>query len=478
MSLSSRYETPLSTRYASQEMSYLFSPVFKYTTWRSLWIALAKGEKRLGLPITEAQIKELEAQKKTLNLKQCLRYEKQFRHDVMAHIHAYGKLCPKARAIIHLGATSSFVTDNTDLIQMQQGLKLLLQKFPALLRALFIFAKKHASLPCLSFTHLQPAQPTTVGKRASLWLQDFLLDFQELQRRCDELPFLGVKGATGSQASFLTLFQGDEKRVEALDRYVTKAMGFAKSVPLSSQTYSRKWDQLLVSSLASFATSAHKMASDIRLLAHLKEVEEPFLKSQVGSSAMPYKQNPHRSERICSLARYLISLSENPAYTAAAQWLERSLDDSANRRCSLPESFLCADALCNELIHLTRGLTVSERFIKKHLEEEIPFLALENILMESVKRGKERQTIHECLRSHALKAKEQLKKTGILPDLLGALAQDPQIALSDEEIKRAASESSLVGLAPSQVMRFLNEEIAPLLASLPPLKVKIPDPQV
>lgn len=477
MSFSPIYETPLATRYGSQEMAYLFSPQHRYTTWRALWIALAKGEKKLGLPITDEQIAALEKNRDTLDPTECARLEKEFRHDVMAHIHAYGAQCPSAAGIIHLGATSCYVTDNGDLIHMRSGLSLLIQKLSATLAVLATFAKKHASLPCLSYTHLQPAQPTTVGKRASLWLQDLLFDFKELTARHAQLPFLGVKGATGTQASFLNLFHGDAKKVDQLDAFVAQEMGFEKSLTISSQTYPRKIDQQILNTLGNLASSVHKMATDIRLLAHMNEMEEPFLSSQVGSSAMPYKRNPMRSERLCALARYLLSLSTNPPYTAATQWLERTLDDSANRRCTLPEAFLCADGILKELHFLLSGLTLYPKVIEANLKQELPYLALENILMEAVKRGKDRQLTHERLRNHALNTKQTYKKTGKRLDLLEAIAKDPEIGLTPQELTSLLSIKAFIGCAPTQVERFLKEEGTTLdpLMHQPPYRIDPPN---
>ena len=478
MTFSTRYETPLASRYASPEMSHLFSPQKKFTTWRALWIALAKGEKKLGLPITDAQISELEKNKENLDANECARLEKELRHDVMAHIHAYGAQCPSAQGIIHLGATSCYVTDNADLIHMREGLHLLTSKLASVMDTLAKFAKTHATLPCLGYTHLQPAQPTTVGKRACIWLQDLLFDLQDFKLRTLSLPFLGVKGATGTQASFLNLFQGDEKKVEALDHFVAKEMGFEKSLTISAQTYPRKLDQQILNTLATFASSVHKLATDIRLLAHLGELEEPFLSSQVGSSAMPYKRNPMRSERLCALARYLISLSANPAYTAATQWLERTLDDSANRRCTLPEAFLCADGMLNELYHLIKGLIVYPKMIENNLLKELPYLSLENILMEAVKRGKDRQQTHELLRTLAQSAKQRFKETGSSVDLLETIAKETQIGLSQTELKDLLSVESFYGCAPIQVKRFLSQEVEPMLASTPHSKQQMTPPKV
>ena len=478
MRFSSTYETPLATRYASVEMSHLFSPQKKFTTWRALWIALAKGEKKLGLPITDAQISELEKNKEKLDATECARLEKEFRHDVMAHIHAYGAQCPSAQGIIHLGATSCYVTDNTDLIHMREGLHLLTSKLASVMSILAEFANTHATLPCLGYTHLQPAQPTTVGKRACIWLQDFLFDIQDLKLRASTLPFLGVKGATGTQASFLNLFQGDEKKVLELDHFIAKEMGFEKPLTISAQTYPRKLDQQILNTLATFASSVHKCTTDIRLLAHLGELEEPFLSSQIGSSAMPHKRNPMCSERLCALARYLISLSANPAYTAATQWLERTLDDSANRRCTLPEAFLCADGMLNELYHLIKGLVVYPQVIEKNLKKELPYLSLENILMEAVKRGKDRQQTHELLRTTAFKTKQHFKEAGVRIDLIEQLAKEDQIGLSPAELSDLIKIEHFIGCAPTQVKRFLSEEIEPLLASTPHSKQPMPSPKV
>ncbi|MBI2811587.1 MAG: adenylosuccinate lyase [Candidatus Melainabacteria bacterium] len=387
------YQSPLSSRYASEEMSYLFSPHFKFFTWRTLWVALAKAQKSLGLSISDRQIASMQDCIEKIDLKRAEEYEKKFRHDVMAHIHAFGDLCPEARGIIHLGATSCFVTDNADLIQMREGLRIIRNKIIQVIRQLHPFAQEHAALPTLSYTHFQPAQPTTVGKRACLWMQDFLIDLYDIAHHLGDLHFLGVKGATGTQASFLSLFNGDHEKVKKLETLVSDEMGFTKVVPISGQTYTRKQDIRVLSVLTSFASSAHKFATDLRLLAHLKEIEEPFAEKQVGSSAMPYKRNPMRSERICGLARFLMSLNENPLYTQATQWFERSLDDSANRRLYLPQAFLTADAILNLLCNITSGLIVHPKVIARHLNEELPFLATEEILMESVKRGKDRQHV-------------------------------------------------------------------------------------
>jgi adenylosuccinate lyase len=458
-----RYESPLSSRYASPEMSLLFSSYFKHLTWRKLWIALAKAEKALGLEITQQQIQEMEEALPTIPFNVAQEYEKTLRHDVMAHIHAYADQCPAARGIIHLGATSCFVTDNTDLIQMHKGLELLSTKLIQVIRQLTVFAKTYAELPTLGYTHLQPAQPTTVGKRACLWLQDFLLDLQHLNEVLHHFRFLGAKGATGTQASFLHLFHQDVQKVEALDELIAKEMGFSKLFIISGQTYTRKQDLRILQVLSSIAASAHKFATDLRLLAHLKEMDEPRSESQVGSSAMPYKHNPVRSERICGLSRYLISLGENPAYTAATQWLERSLDDSANRRLAISESFLTADAILNLLCDLTSNLRVHPKMIERHLQEELPFMATENILMEAVHQGKDRQRVHEALRRHSREASHAMVDEGKPCDLLDRIAQDASIGLSPAKIHQLVKVEHFIGRSAAQVQRFLKEEVDPVL---------------
>lgn len=457
------YRSPFSDRYASKELTYLFSPHFKFTTWRKLWVALAKGEKALGLPITEAQIKAMEAACEQINWDKAKEYEEKFRHDVMAHIHAFGDQCPEAKGIIHLGATSCYVTDNTDLIQIREGLKLFEHKLLQLIRHLANFAEKNGQLACLSYTHLQAAQPTTVGKRASLWLQDFLLDFREITHRLDQLFFLGVKGATGTQASFLDLFGGDFNRVNQLELFVAEEMGFSHIFPISGQTYTRKQDIHILSTLASFASSAHKFATDLRLLSHLKEIEEPFSGTQVGSSAMPYKRNPMKSERVCGLARFLISLSENPLYTEATQWFERTLDDSTNRRLCLSEAFLAADAILDLLCHITSGLIVYPKVIERHLKEELPFLITESILMKAVKQGKDRQQVHEALRTHSLAAGKKIKEEGKPNDLLQRIGNDQSIGLSSAEIEAMINQEKWTGCAEQQTLQFLHKEVFPLL---------------
>lgn len=457
------YQSPLSNRYASEEMSHLFSPHFKFLTWRKLWIALAKAQKTLGLPISDKQIAEMQGALEKIDLASAEEYEKKFRHDVMAHIHAFSDACPEARGIIHLGATSCFVTDNADLIQIREGLKILRNKVLQVIRQLHPFAQEFASLSALSYTHFQSAQPTTVGKRACIWLQDLLMDLADFEHALENLRFLGVKGATGTQASFLSLFEGDHDKVKKLEELVSKEMGFAKLFHISGQTYTRKQDIRVMAALSSFAASAHKFATDFRLLAHLKEIEEPFGEKQVGSSAMPYKRNPMRSERICGLARFLISLNENPLYTEATQWFERTLDDSANRRLYLPEAFLTADAILNLMCNITAGIIVHPKVIEKHLSDELPFLATEQILMESVKKGKDRQAVHERLRVHSLESSRRIKEEGLSNDLLGQIANDPAIGLSAQEIKELTHIKHFIGRSIEQTHEFLNDEVAPVI---------------
>src|ERR1700722_11884282 len=457
------YQSPLSHRYASDEMSYIFSPHFKFLTWRKLWIALAVGQKKLGLPISDRQINTMLEALDKIELARAEEYEKKFRHDVMAHIHAFGDLCPEARGIIHLGATSCFVTDNADLIQIKEGLRIIRNKIVQVLRQLFPFAQEHARVACLSYTHFQAAQPTTGGKRSCRWLQDLLIDLSDEERSLEEIRFLGVKGATGTQASFLALFEGDHGKVKKLEEFVATELGFSRPFPVAGQTYTRKQDIRVLSALTSFAASAHKFATDLRLLAHLKEIEEPFAEKQVGSSAMPYKRNPMRSERICGLRRFLISLNENALYTEATQWLERSLDDSANRRLYLPDAFLTADAILNLLCNVTAGIIVHPKVIQKHLDDELPFLATEQILMEAAKRGKDRQAVHEKLRIHSLETSRRIKEEGKSNDLIERIAQDKEIGLSHDEIKKLTDIKQFIGRAIEQTQEFLNEEVSPVI---------------
>lgn len=471
------YQNPLGTRYASSEMSAIFSNQHKYTLWRKLWIELAKAEKSLGLNITDAQIQELQDNAASIDFKAVAQHEHATRHDVMAHLLAYADQCPQAKPIIHLGATSCFLTDNTDLIQAQQGLNLIQAKLIGVIRHLRDFAIQYKALPCLSFTHFQPAQPTTVGKRACLWLQDFLTDFNEVSHRLNHLSFLGLKGATGTQASFMNLFDRDQNKVLKLEQLIAKQMGFKHIYPISGQTYSRKQDVLILNSIVGVAVSAHKMATDLRLLAHLREVEETFEETQVGSSAMPYKRNPIRSERICSLARYAISLSENPNYTAATQWLERSLDDSANRRLCLPECFLSIDAILQLLLALLPNLVVNPQIIQKHLHEELPFLLTEDILMSSVKRGGDRQLLHERIRVHSHAALKKIKE-GSSNDLFDRILRDPLFNIQNDEIQTLLNSHALIGRSKEQVDEFIRLDVSPVLEKygnikLEPVNIKI-----
>jgi adenylosuccinate lyase len=463
MNSDSLYQSPLSARYASREMSSIFSDKHKYITWRKLWIALAETEQSLGLAISDAQIQSMRAHLYELDLNLVAEYEKNLKHDVMAHLHAFGDLCPEAKGIIHLGATSCFVTDNTDLLQMKEGLKLLHTKLIQAIRHIASFAQENASIACLSYTHFQPAQPTTVGKRACLWLQDLLMDLHDFEEKIHSLRFLGAKGATGTQSSFLSLFNDDHHKVKQLDLAIAKAMGFEHLIPVSGQTYTRKQDIRIFSVLSSFAATAHKIATDIRLLAHLKEMEEPFGQSQIGSSAMPHKRNPMRSERICGLARFLMSLNENPLYTASTQWLERSLDDSANRRLCIPEAFLTADGILNLLIHIFSGLVVYPAIIRKNLLEELPFMAMESILMHATKKGKDRQSLHERLRQYSMESAIVLKEGGSTTDLLEKIIADPSFDLSREELNELMKEEHFIGRAPKQVQEFVHDEVQPIL---------------
>ena len=461
------YSDPLIERYASREMAALFSDDFKFGTWRRLWVALARAEQALGLPITDEQIAELEAHVSDINYDVANAKERELRHDVMAHVAAYGAQCPKAKGIIHLGATSADVGDNTDLIQMREGLRLIQARLAACLRALAAFADEHKAQATLGFTHFQPAQLTTVGKRACLWLQDLVLDYREVSRRLDELPFRGIQGATGTQASFLELFQGDHAKVLKLDAMVAEAMGFSSSLVISGQTYTRRIDTQVVEALAGIGESAHKFTNDLRLLCHLREVEEPFERSQVGSSAMAYKRNPMRSERAASLSRYLMSLVANAQQTAATQWLERTLDDSANRRITIPHAFLAADAVLKLVANIAGGLVVRPEVIRSHVEAELPFIATEAVLMEAVKRGGDRQVLHERIREHSMKAAERIK-TGQPSDLVERLAGDKKhFALSRAELDELMRPERHVGRAPEQVGQYLGETVRPLLDGAP-----------
>ena len=461
------YESPLSSRYASNKMQYIFSPDKKFSTWRRLWIALARAEMELGLPVTQEQIDQMEAHITDIDYELAAQKERELRHDVMAHIHTYGTQCPKAMPIIHLGATSCYVGDNTDVIIMREGLELVRDKLVRVLNALSQFADKYKALPTLGFTHFQSAQLVTVGKRATLWMNDLLQDLEEVEYRISTLKLLGCKGTTGTQASFLELFEGNHEKCKELDHRIAREMGFGATVPVSGQTYSRKVDAAILSTLSGVAQSACKFATDLRLLCHLKEVEEPFERNQIGSSAMPYKRNPMRCERICSLARYVIADAANPAYTTATQWFERTLDDSANKRISVPEAFLAVDAILNIYENVASGLIVHEKVIEKHIMEELPFMASENIMMDAVKRGGNRQQLHERIRIYSLEAGRNVKDLGLTNNLLELIAADPLFGLSREELTAHMEPSRYIGRCPEQVSEFLSEYIRPVLTAHP-----------
>ncbi len=457
------YNTPLASRYASYEMQHLFSEDVKFRTWRRLWIALAEAEQELGLPITNEQIAELKAHQDDINYDVAVAREKEVRHDVMSHVYAYGVQCPSAKGIIHLGATSCYVGDNTDLIVMYDALRLVRKKLVALIRHLSGFADTYKNQATLAFTHFQPAQPTTVGKRATLWIQDLLLDLEDLEDCLSHAKLRGAKGTTGTQASFLELFEGDHEKVRALDRAVAKKMGYSGVYPVSGQTYSRKIDSRILNVLSGIAQSASKFSSDIRLLQHLKEIEEPFESKQIGSSAMAYKRNPMRSERIASLSRYVMVDALNPAITASAQWFERTLDDSANKRLAIPEAFLAVDAILTLYINVTDGLVVYPKVIEQRLMKELPFMATENIMMDAVKRGGDRQELHERIRVHSMEAGRVIKQEGGENPLLELIAADPAFGISLEDLKALIRPENFVGRAPQQVDDFLREDVAPIL---------------
>ena len=457
------YESPLSSRYADDKMKYLFSPDMKFRTWRRLWIALAEAERELGLNISREQIDEMTAHRDDVNYDVAEAREKVVRHDVMSHVYAYGVQCPKAEPIIHLGATSCYVGDNTDLIVMNEALKLVRDKLVGTVRILSRFAMEHRNLPTLAFTHFQPAQPTTVGKRATLWIQDLLIDLEDVEYLLSGAKLLGSKGTTGTQASFLELFDGDREKVRRLDGIIAEKMGFRDCYAVSGQTYTRKQDSRVLAVLSGIAQSAAKFSNDIRLLQHLKEVEEPFEKNQIGSSAMAYKRNPMRSERIASLARYVMVDSLNPAVTAATQWFERTLDDSANKRISVPEAFLAVDGILNLYGNVADGLVVYPKVIAKHLESELPFMATENIMMDAVKRGGDRQKLHERIRVHSIAASKIVKEEGGKNDLLERIAADPAFGVSLEELNRIVRPENFVGMAPQQTEEFLSETVGPVL---------------
>ena len=460
-----RYVHPLSERYASREMQEIFSPARRYGTWRRLWMALAEAEKELGLPVTDEAVEQLRrAVDLPLDLERAAEYERRFRHDVMAHVHLLGDDAPAARGIIHLGATSAFVGDNTDLILHREALTLVRRRLVRCVAALAEFARAHAALPTLAYTHFQPAQPTTVGKRATLWIQDFLLDLEEIDFRLATLRFRGVRGTTGTQASFLELFEGDHTKVEALDAAVAARMGFEASYPVSGQTYTRKVDYAVQATLAGVAVSASKLGHDLRLLAHLREVEEPFEAEQIGSSAMPYKRNPMRAERICALARHVIVLAQDPAFTAATQWLERTLDDSANRRLSIPDAFLSLDGTLVLVENVALGLVVNPEVVRRNLAEHLPFMATETILMHATARGGDRQELHERIRQHSMAAARRMKEEGAAADLLERIAADEAFGTTADELEALVDPLRFVGRAPEQVARILDEWVAPVLA--------------
>ena len=460
-----RYVSPLSERYASKEMQYIFSPDMKFRTWRRLWIALAETEKELGLNITQEQIDELKAHAEDINYDVAKERERQVRHDVMSHVYAYGVQCPKAKGIIHLGATSCYVGDNTDIIVMTEALKLVKKKLVNVIAELSAFADKYKDQPTLAFTHFQPAQPTTVGKRATLWTQEFLLDLEDLEYVLGTMKLLGSKGTTGTQASFLELFDGDQETIDKIDPMIAEKMGFKECYPVSGQTYSRKVDTRVANILAGIAASAHKMSNDIRLLQHLKEVEEPFEKSQIGSSAMAYKRNPMRSERIASLSRYVMVDALNPAITSTTQWFERTLDDSANKRLSIPEGFLAIDGILDLCLNVVDGLVVYPKVIEKHMMAELPFMATENIMMDAVKAGGDRQELHERIRELSMEAGKTVKVEGKDNNLLELIAADPAFNLSLEDLQRSMDPKKYIGRAKEQTERFVNTVVQPILDS-------------
>lgn len=457
------YSTPLNSRYASKEMSYIFSDEMKFKTWRRLWVALAEGEKELGINITDEQIRELKDNVENINYEVAIQREKETRHDVISHVYAYGVQCPKAKGIIHLGATSCYVGDNTDLIIMKEGLLLIRKKIINVIKNLKDFALKYKGLPTLGFTHLQPAQLTTVGKRATLWIYDLLLDLENLDFVIDKLRFRGVKGTTGTQASFMELFDGDEEKIKALDRIVTEKMGFKESYSVTGQTYPRKVDLIILNTLSEIAQSAYKFSNDLRILQSMKEIEEPFEKNQIGSSAMAYKRNPMRSERMSALARFVLVTSINPAITASTQWFERTLDDFANKRLSVSEAFLALDGVLNLYMNISSNLVVYEKVIETHVNKELPFMATENILMEEVKMGGDRQELHEKIRVHSMEAARKVKEEGLDNDLIERLINDPSFSLDEEKAKSILAAKKFTGRAENQVLDFINEAVKPIL---------------
>ncbi|MBQ8954712.1 MAG: adenylosuccinate lyase [Clostridia bacterium] len=457
------YETPLGSRYASKEMLYLFSPDHKFTTWRRLWIALAETEKELGLPITQAQIDQMKAHVDDIDYENARRHEERVRHDVMAHVHAYGDVCPDARGIIHLGATSCYVTDNTDILILRDGLQIIRGKLLETLRRLRAFALEYKDMPTLGFTHLQPAQLVTVGKRAALWMQDLLMDLNDLDDAAASLKMLGSRGTTGTQASFMALFDNDQGKVKALDERIAEKMGLPRVFPVSGQTYPRKVDSRVLNVLSGIAQSAYKFAQDLRLLQHMREIEEPFEKNQIGSSAMAYKRNPMRSERICALSRHVMTLTQDAAMTASTQWFERTLDDSANRRLSLPEAFLATDAVLELYANIAGGMVVYPKMIERDINDNLPFMCTENILMEAVRLGGDRQELHEKIRVHSQAAAARVKAEGLNNDLLDRIADDPAFPLDRESLSSLLDAKLYIGRAPQQVEEFVADYIDPLL---------------
>lgn len=457
------YESPFCTRYASKEMQHVFSADKKFTTWRKLWVALARAEMKLGLPVTEEQVAELEAHVNDIDYKAAEEREKLVRHDVMSHVYAYGLVCPKAKGIIHLGATSCYVGDNTDVIIMRDALHIVRRKLINVIKQLSDFAMKYKAMPCLAYTHLQPAQLTTVGKRATLWINELLMDLDEIEYRISSLKLLGSKGTTGTQASFMELFEGDDKKVKELEKMIAEEMGFDAVVPVSGQTYSRKTDAQVVATLGGLAQSAMKFANDMRILQNFKEMEEPFEKNQIGSSAMPYKRNPMRCERITALARYLMIDTLNPAFTSGTQWFERTLDDSANKRISVAEGFLAADAILNIMLNVTSDLVVYPKVIRQRVMRELPFMASENIMMDAVKKGGDRQALHEKLRQYAMEAGKKVKEEGQENDLIERVVNDPDFKINMDEMDAILKPESFTGRSEQQVEEFVRDCVNPVL---------------
>ena len=463
MSNTNSYESPFCTRYASEEMQYIFSADKKFTTWRRLWVALARAEMKLGLPVTEAQVKQLEENIDNIDYDMAAAREKEVRHDVMAHVYTYGQACPDAKGIIHLGATSCYVGDNTDVIIMRDALQVIRRKLINVIAQLSDFAMKYKDMPALAYTHLQPAQLTTVGKRATLWTNELLMDLKEIERRISDLQLLGSKGTTGTQASFMELFEGDTDKIKQLEKMIAEEMGFESCVPVSGQTYSRKVDSFVVNALAGIAQSCSKFSNDMRILQSFKEMEEPFEKSQIGSSAMAYKRNPMRSERITSLSRYLMVDVLNPAFTAGTQWFERTLDDSANKRISVAEAFLAADAILNIMINVTSGMVVYPKIVRKRVMAELPFMATENIMMDAVKKGGDRQALHEKIRQYSMEAGKKVKEEGLENDLCERILADPMFMITKEEMDAIMAPENFTGRSAQQVEEFVSELVQPIL---------------